>query len=177
MFFKSFRRQILYVEGPDGLRITIRPRRQELFVYIFFVVWLCGWTWAGIKGLTHILDNPPARVPTWPLGWVIGEVIMIGLFLSMPGGGETIWITPDFVKCRKQLFGIGLTHDYFLHEILNLRYQLPYGRRPGGLAFDYEGRTVRFVSDVTSTEAVELLGKIRERMRDYGAMETAEKEG
>jgi len=145
-------------------------------VYIFFGAWICAWTWVGIKDIGKLLDNYPSPLPAWPLGWAFGEIVMICFLLSVLGAGETLRITPDFLKCRMQIFGIGFTREYLLHEVLNLRYQLPMNRRPGGLAFDYEGRTVRFVSDVTNTEAVELLGHIRRRMREYGALKAEEKD-
>jgi hypothetical protein len=166
-FLQSFKRQILYAEESSGLRISIRVRRQDPLAYTFLAIWLSGWTIFGIKGIDTLLENTPSALPLWPLGWAFGEIVMVVVALFLIGGREVVTITPDFVKCRRQIFGIGFTREYFLHEVLNLRYQFPMHRRPGRLDFDYEGRTLRLVSDVSGAEAVELLGRIRQKMRDY----------
>jgi len=169
LFLQPFKRQILYAEEGSGLRISIRVRRLDPLAYTFLAIWLSGWTIFGIKGIDALLENTPSALPLWPLGWAFGEITVVVVALFLIGGREVLTITPDFVKCKRQIFGIGLTREYFLHEVLNLRYQLPMGRRPGQLAFDYEGRTLRLVSDVDGDEAVELLGRIRQKMRGCGA--------
>jgi len=169
IFFQSAKRQIEYLEDPNGLRISIRVRRQDLLVYVFLVAWFLGWTVAGIKGISLLIDHTPSRVPLWPLGWIFGEIWVLALVLFLIGGREVVTITPDFVKCSRQRFGIGVTRQYFLHEVLNLRCGPPRYRRPGWLAFDYEGRTLELVSDITRPESVELLGRIRHKMSEYGA--------
>lgn len=166
---QSFKRRILYQEEASGLRISIRARRQDPMVYTFLTVWLSGWTIFGIKGIDTLLKNTPSTVPLWPLGWAFGEVAAVVFALFTIGGSEIVSITPDFVKCKRQIFGFGLTREYFLHEVMNLRRQLPRGRRAGWLAFDYEGRALKLVSDVNGDEAIELLGRIRKKMQDYGA--------
>jgi len=176
IFLQSFKRQIQYAEESSGLRISIRVRRQDPLAYMFLAIWLFAWTVFGIKGIDMLLENPSSALPLWPLGWAFGEIGggVVALFLI--GGREVVMITRDFVKCRRQVFGIGFTREYFLHEVFNLRYQSPMYRRPGRLAFDYEGRTLRLVSDVSGAEAVELLGRIRQKMRDYGAEQTVQDE-
>lgn len=171
---ESNKRQIVYTEESDGLKISIRARRQDFLAYTFLAVWFCGWTIAGVKGIGNILDDPPSRLPLWPLGWAFAEIAAAVTILFLLGGREVIMITPDFVRRKRQIFGIGWTQEYFLHEVLNLRHRPPIGRRSGWLAFDYEGVTLKLVSDVNSEEAVELLSRIRHYMREYGAMQPPE---
>lgn len=168
IFPQRFKRQILYAEESGGLRVSIGVRREDPLVYTFLAIWLSAWTVFGIKGIDRLFENTPAALPLWPLGWAFGEIMGVVVALFLIGGSEVVTITPDFVGCRRQIFGVGLTRQYFLHEVLNLRYQLPLGRRPGRLVFDYEGRTLRLVSDVDDAEAVESLGRIRQKMRDMG---------
>src|SRR5579864_1239693 len=175
IILESFKRPILYSEEATGLRILIGVRRQDPLVYTFAVVGLFGWTVFGIRGIEVLLDRTPSALPLWPLGWAFGEIVMVMVSLFLIGGSEIVSITPDFVKCKRQFFGLGLTREYFLHEVINLRRQFPKGRHAGWLAFDYEGRTLKLVSDVNGDEAIELLGRIRQKMQDYGA-ETAQDE-
>jgi len=151
------------------MRISIRARRENSLVYAFLAIWLFGWTAFGVRGINVLLEKSPPTLPLWPLGWAFGEIMMILFTLFLVAGREIITITPDFLKCKRQIFAFGLNRQYFLHEVTNLRRQLPMGRRAGRLAFDYEGRTLKLVSDITADEAIELLGRIRQKMQDYGA--------
>lgn len=73
----------------------------------------------------------------------------------------------ETLRCKTQIFGLGLAKSYIVREMRNLRFQPATGagksRRASRIAFDYGANTITFGADLEEAEAVALIGRIQQR--------------
>jgi hypothetical protein len=113
----------------------------------FFILWLIGWTWAGLHILLAVLWN---------------------LF-----GRERFRVTRSDVSLRREILGFGFTKMFEPRAVVDLRAvecpdrlfgflspNLPWQRGGGPLAFDYGSKTISFGAGIDQSEASRVVEKI-----------------
>lgn len=153
-------------EDMDGMTIVIPGRWSWGFLFITF--WLCAWTVGGISAGRSLLHHFNPFLCFWMMGWAFGEYFAGHTVLYALAGKEVIVASSDTtLSCRTEIFGLGWEKSYHAREIKNLRFQPRLGTGRGqvasGIAFDYEGRTIRFGAGLEEAEATELISRIRQR--------------
>jgi hypothetical protein len=151
-----------------SLRISIPMRRKPL-LFLFFLVWLGGWTVGGIDTGRQLLQRFNPFLAFWMCGWVVGETMVTYALLRMAGGQDVIRIDQGLIEVRKDVFGWGLSRRYSLSEVRGLRFQSGSGsgrgHRESTIAFDYGTKTIAFGEGVDEAEATKLIRVIGERCK------------
>ncbi len=162
---QPFPRRSTVSEETGGLRISIPPKRS--WVLLFFAVWLCFWTFAGIQAGRDLLKHFSLFMVVWMIGWAFGELWASYAILYALGGREIIAANSEGLSRRKEIFGLGLAKTYLSNGMRDLRFQPEVGagkrRRASRIAFDYGAKTISFAEDVEEAEAAELISLIRVR--------------
>lgn len=171
-------------DTPLGLEIVVSVQRVwPLLLFLSF--WLCGWAAgeaAAVKALFHSKTPIPARLflLVWLTGWTAGGGFALALWLWMLGGRERITADALRIKVAYELFGKGWVREYEMAKIKNLRLAAedPTGTPPAGvrsklgktgrLAFDVDGKTVRFCSAGNAEEAARALAALKTRYASLG---------
>jgi len=152
-------------EEVEGLRIVI-PGKWS-WALIFPAAWLCAWTFGGVAAGLSLFRHFSFFICIWMVGWAVGELMVGYLVLYALGGREIILANSEMLTCRKQIFGLGWARAYRVVEMRNLRFQPAESasnrRIPSRIAFDCGAGTVGFAADLGDAEAVELIGRIRQR--------------
>jgi hypothetical protein len=112
------------------------------------------------------------------IGWAVGEVVVTYIVLYAIGGREVILVNSETVTIRTEIFRLGLAKCYGVRTIQNLRFQaaagVGKGRTANRIAFDHGAKTVTFGAGIDEPEAIELIGRIRQRC---GIVEGSAQEG
>lgn len=152
-------------EDVEGLRICI-PSKWS-WAILFFAAWLCMWTVGGITTGLSLFRRFNLFICFWMIGWAFGEVVVTYIVLYAMGGREVILANSETVAIRTEIFRLGLAKSYLVREMRNLRFQAAAGAGKGRIAsriaFDYGAKTVTFGADIDEPEAIELIGRIRQR--------------
>lgn len=173
-------------DTPLGLEIVVTPQRVWP-VLLFLSFWLCGWAageTAALKSLFVSKTPLPARLflLVWLTGWTAGGGFALALCLWMMGGRERITVNALRLIVAYEVFGKGWGREYELAKIKNLRLASDDPAAPaaagaraklgktGRLAFDVEGKTIRFCSAANSEEATRALEALRRRYPSLGAV-------
>ena len=148
------------------LRISI-PMRKKPLLFLFFLVWLGGWTLGGIAIGRQLLQKFNLFEALWMCGWVLGETMVTYALLRMAGGQDVVRIDQGVFEVQKQVFGWGVSKRYSPLEIRDLRFQPESGsgkgHRDSNLAFDYGAKTLTFGDGIDEAEANQLIHVIVER--------------
>lgn len=166
---------------PAGLRIAI-PARRNVFVMLFFCVWLCFWWFAERQVLAQLKDpahhSPNLFLVVWLAGWTAGGVWVAVSLLWQIAGREIITLESGLLTQRVEVFGIGRNRTYDASRISRLRavdstlesVAQPQRWTPplwtnsiGPIAFDYGASTVRMGRALSAAEAQQVIGKLNER--------------
>lgn len=172
--------------GPEGLEIII-PARRHVLVLLFLGVWLVGWLMGemtvGAQLFSRRPNGPAAILLIWLIFWTLGGGFAAYLWLWMLVGKERILIGTSMLQMKRDVLGLGRTRRYELYKIRNLRVALPpSGPRDAGvalrfaglvgglIAFEHEGKTIRFGAAVDEAEARMIVERMKQR---YAFSETA----
>jgi len=156
-------------EGPYGPEIVI-PVQRNLVILTVVPVWLTIWT-SSIVGVAGQLTSGRARggeagfFEAWLVVAVVtgGAVVYDWLWNAI--GREVVGLRPGALVIRRDVAGLGLSHEYRLADVRRLRVSmspsaagrwscpLRFGRDPGVIAFDHGARTVRFGEGLDKAEA------------------------
>ncbi len=109
----------------------------------------------------------------WLLGWSVGVVILLAVFLVLALGAETLQLRPGCLQLRLEVLRVGVGVDFQAGLISNLRWQ-PSTREDGitdrrnrwrgdHLAFEYGGETVRMGSSVTAPLAARIIDCVNDK--------------
>jgi hypothetical protein len=151
--------------------------------------WLVGLS-LGVVAPPHMKNDNIAPVPfllLWLAGWTVGGVYAIDLFVWRSRGREWVRIDPageSLVLRRLGTFIPRRTRTHPLDRVRNLRYapltmplfptsfrealesQLQMvGTGGGSVAFDVDGRTERFGSQLSETESRRLIKTIKDHYK------------
>ena len=165
--------------GPEGLEIVI-PAQRNLVVLLCLGVWLAGWIMGELTTLAEFLVGGPRRpegaVLLWLILWTVGGVFAAYLWLWMLVGKERVLMGTSALRLKRDVLGLGPTRTYELFRVYDLRVATrPVGPRDtavtprlarlvGGLiAFEYEGKTIRFGASLDEAEAQMIVERMRQR--------------
>ncbi len=164
---------------PEGLEIVI-PAQRNMVVLLFLGVWLAGWVMGELTTLEEFLMRGPRRlegyVLLWLILWTVGGVFAVYMWLWMLVGKERILMGTSALRLKRDVLGLGPIRTYELFWVHNLRVATkPVSPRDtavtprlasliGGLiAFEYEGRTIRFGASLDEAEAHLIVERMRQR--------------
>jgi hypothetical protein len=174
----------------DGLRITI-PARRNWATVVFLGVWLCFWGIGELLPLALLAFGQKIRLEgvaaiAFLVGWLVlwtifGLLAFFSLLwtllgreiLVVDGHAETISIQHRAGPFRRsRTFDLGTVRhlrvapfprDHWRNDP-NVRRLGDYPGFSGGLiAFDSEGRTLRFGGGIDESEAVQLVRMLKQR--------------
>lgn len=152
-------------EEAEGVRISIPSKWSAIIV--FLGVWLTFWTIGGMSAARSLQRHFNLFLCFWLVGWMVGELAVTYAILYVIGGKEVIFANSETLRCKTQIFGLGLAKSYVVREMRNLRFQPATGagksRRASRIAFDYGAKTITFGADLDEVEAVALIARIRQR--------------
>ena len=163
-------------EGPHGPEILI-PVRRNWPLIVLMPLWLGIWT-TGIAGVAGEIRSGRARggeagfFELWLVAAVLGGGVVVYTWLWNAIGREVVGLRPGVLVVRRDVAGLGLSREYSLTDVRNLRVSVPpsdagrwsspirFGREPGVLAFDHGARTVRFGEGLDEAEASLVLAEL-----------------
>ncbi len=165
--------------GPEGLEIVI-PARRHLLALLFLGVWLVGWLVGEMTVIAHVFSGratgPEAILLLWLIFWTSGGVLAASVWLWMLVGKERVLVGASTLRVKRDMLGLGWTRVYELCKIRNLRVApQPIGPRDMGvalrvsglaggvIAFEYEGKTIRFGAGLDEAEAHMIVGRMKQR--------------
>ncbi len=167
------------IGGPEGLEIVI-PAPRNLFALVFLGTWLMAWIVGEVSALAGLGSGgrlaPDAFLALWLAFWTVGGCFAGYSWLWMLAGKERILMGASSLRVKRDSLGLGRTRAYALHRIRNLSVAtgpiLPsdpravfkaWGIIGGRIAFDYEGKTIRFGSSLEEAEARMIVDRMRAR--------------
>jgi len=172
--------RIQQFDSPDGLQFII-PAKRKIFLMLFLGFWLIGWGFGEVTVTKQLFfSNGPNSAGlfmlAWLGGWTIGGAFAIFTWVWMLAGQERITLRSDALIHRREVFGLGLSREYGLTSIRDLRIaQQPassfssanslqfWGISGGLVAFDYGSRTIQFGASLEEAEAKSILKSITSR--------------
>ncbi|MDP6980015.1 MAG: hypothetical protein QF570_15660 [Myxococcota bacterium] len=148
---------------------------------LFLSAWLVGWFFGEMSAIEQLTSESMdgggnAFLYFWLAAWTAGGVFAFGSVVWMAFGMERVLLTTTTLKVRREALGVGLSKEYALSQIENLRVSpnalsmsaqahRMRGMRPGGgsIAFEYGAATVRFCAGVDEAEANSIVEDLRSR--------------
>ena len=116
--------------------------------------------------IRQLLIEPQLFLAVWLVGWLAGELFAALAWSWMAFGEEVISVPPGNLAIARRIGPWGITRHYPLNECTALRAAgwfgtpgsvsdslRPWGLSGGTVAFDYQGRTVRFGIGLDEAEA------------------------
>lgn len=160
-------RRISRFESVGGSPAVVIPGRLRL-VAIFLLFWVSFWTYGGITTIRALKDSlvqgkPDWFLAVWLIGWSAGELMVLGVLGYMLAGRETITLRPGQMEIRLQVAAWGLSRQYDITKVKNVRVSTTGGRNqfPAALAFDYGAKTIRFGRGIDEAEAALVLADLQ----------------
>lgn len=166
----SLREPAVRAGDPFHLLPLTRSPLLTLFAGGFFIAFC-----VPLFGASGMLDTTPddslfTIVHTlftlfWMLGWSVGVAFLALLFLASLFGRESVHAVPGTLTIKIGAFGAGIAVNYRTEAIESLRWEVPaekspYSWRGPHLAFEYEGRSVRFGCGIDPDRAKALIDEL-----------------
>ncbi|HOF12965.1 MAG TPA: hypothetical protein PLZ38_08900 [Spirochaetota bacterium] len=140
--------------------------KKKWSIIIFCVIWLAGWTAGGIAVIIDIGTNPTPFMIIWFIVWLLGELFVLYALLWNAFGKEIIKQLNNKIVLKNDILGFGFSKKYEIKKISNVRASGYFGTPDmfnlvvwnivgGTIAFDYEGKTIRFGIALEEAEAKE----------------------
>ena len=153
-------------------------------------IWLAAWAFAEIfiggMVLKGVLGNGKIEAPIpfifiWIIGWTIGGVFAIYIFLWQIIGKEEIEITTYSITIYQVVLFFRRSKEYASEYINDLRTSpvginemyhrsrslAIYGIGNGVIAFDYGAGTIRFGNGVEEAEGKQIIAEIQQKYPQY----------
>jgi len=165
---------------------VVIPATRSILLLVFLSAWLVGWAFGEVM-VTRQLFSGRARegglfLAAWLTMWTVGGAAAIYAWLWMAVGKEIVSLRPGVLSIRRDVFGLGRSHEYDLAHVRGLRLSPqvsdPFGRTSGTrfwgiggglIAFDYGAKTFRFGAGVDEAEASQIIGELKARHSFEGA--------
>lgn len=177
MMSRASKTRATVVGGPEGLEIVI-PAGRNLVLAIFLGMWLAGWLMGELNAIAQArrdFASDPFLV-MWLAGWTVAGIAVAYFWLWTLVGKERIVMGTSTLRVKREVLGLGRTRTYALSKIRNLRVA-PQPQRPGSpnfsfglasfmggvIAFECEGKTIRFGASLDEAEAVTIVERMRQR--------------
>lgn len=174
--------QSVVADEAVGLRITI-PSKKNWFILPFMTFWLCcwavGWVVVAFKLITGGIRLLRANLflVGWLRAWTVGGIAALTIALWMAFGKEVVTVKPDSLVVRSLIFGRGITKEYDLMNVKNLRVNTSLASDAFGfmngvrfwrvgynlVSFDYGAKTHRFGDGIDEPEAADIVNVIKQR--------------
>src|SRR5450755_4696616 len=91
------------VDGRD--QIAVKPERN-LFLILFLIVWLGGWTIAGVSTFTTLLSKGfQPFLAFWLCGWALGEALVVTTLCWMLTGTEILRVPGSDLEVSHRILG------------------------------------------------------------------------
>jgi hypothetical protein len=107
----------------------------------------------------------------WFVVWTVGGIWTIVVWLWLFAGCEILKLTPHTLSLRSEVLRIGVTREYSIEDVRNLRAVTTgdysaWGwsvvpRGDDGVAFDYRSQTVHFGTWLDEPEASRIINELR----------------
>jgi len=163
------------VRSRAGRLEIVIPAPCNIPVAIFLAAWLVAWyfseRWA-VEALLHVNESSaPLLIILWFVGWTVGGIWTIVVWLWLLAGREVLKLTPGTLSLRSEVLRIGVTREYSIRDVRHLRAVTvgdysSWGwsvvpRGDDGLAFDYRANTVHFGTWLDEAEASQIINELR----------------
>jgi hypothetical protein len=164
--------------------LTIRIKMKRMaWPSAFLPIWLAGWTLGGVFVIYMLISGKAGEAAwfllIWIAFWAVAEAFAGYTWLWMAFGAEVLWTDRDRLTIRRELFGRGRVHTYGVRGVSRLRAAgqfgaamspfshswsaawAQWGLTGGNVAFEHEGKTVRFGIWLEEDEAHEVVERLR----------------
>lgn len=175
------------VQGREWLKV---PAQGSVFVTLFLLVWLGGWTAGAVTALRTVATRPNAFMVFWLCGWALGGLwvaLLLSWFLT---GSERLSADGHDLEIERRVLGRAFAKRYRGTEVRRLAVHSPqtfaWGRRGnfggspffqsdrwGRVSFEYGARSVYLAGGLDDAEARRVVEWLAARLPKT-ARETAE---
>jgi hypothetical protein len=166
------------VETVDGReQITIKAQRN-LFLMLFLLVWICGWTFGGISAMKALTLGFQPFLAFWLAGWALGWVVVVATLGWMLSGAEIVRVIGSDLEVGYRLFGFTRRKLFRGGDIRDFRaYASPAfgrynqssppflpGNKSGCVKFSYGARTMYLGAGLDESEGRLIVDRLRKRL-------------
>jgi hypothetical protein len=137
-------------------------------IVFFLGIWLAGWSYGLLqvsRAFMHRFEW--SRLSALSM-MILGELTVTFVILRALAGRYVVVVDPPTFTVRRQILGIGWTEHYAVADMRNLRFRpaegVGQGRRPSRIVFECRNKTVMFGSDLSESEANDLISLITQRI-------------
>lgn len=178
MTSNAFQRMRFFTERDQyGEKLTI-PADQNLFVIVFFFIWLTAWTVAGLSWIVKLIATLDPSVLPLLIGWSLAW-LMSGSFLAwMLTGRETLRLVGANLEVTREIMGYELQRLFAGQEIRQIATRVPFrfpgcvffpspirlSGNSGSVHFSYRGRSYELAYGMNTVEAAAIADWLRERL-------------
>ena len=163
------RRSVVTEEG--GVLAIAIPAARHIFPLLFLPFWLFMWYQGETSALRDVGKHGVLDlfVLVWLTFWTAGGIAAALLWVWMSFGVEVVSLGTSVLSVRRKIGPVGITRDYDLTHVRNLRVSLSQAADPkarqsrsslvvpfGTIAFDYGAKTIRF-GGVEEAEAAQIV--------------------
>ena len=162
---KAIGSRVMVYQTVSGTEVQIRALHNGPAL-VFLPVWLAGWTFGGVVAIGSFVHRPQPFLGFWLLGWLMGEVFAASVWSWMAFGREVLRVGEGVVTLGKRIGRFERARRFPLQEVSNVRavgyFGSPmsfnasmqyWGLSGGTVAFDYQGKPVRFGVGLEESEA------------------------
>ena len=167
------------VESKEGFERIVIPAAKSWFALLFLVVWLTGWTFAGIAAIAEAFSGRDTGfLIAWLCGWTLGWLFAGSWIGWQVSGKEILAVQGEALVRGWSIFSVERLKRYDLAHVEDLSTttpSLPYGAMRlsyppffplpmGPLKWNYGAATVYAAAGLTEAEAKLIAERLRARM-------------
>jgi len=169
-------------ELSNGLEVVI-PAKKNYYIIVFISIWLVAWLFV-LKSAFYSLTSPESHAPMipmviWTIGWTIGGIFAILMWIWNFKGKEIITFNGIELKHKRDFFLFSRSKEYEMSHIKGLRVTPPPstsrfglnngfdfgGYNTGTITFDYGNGTHRVGGGIDEAEAEYIVEAIKRRYK------------
>jgi len=172
------------VETVGGHEQIAIAAQRNIFIMLFLLVWLGGWTVGGVAAIGALLSTSfqPFLV-FWLGGWALGEALVAATLCWLFSGVEVLRVLGSDLEVSHQMLGFTRRRLFRGSEIRDLssyatpffgRYNqmpLPFlaGNKTGSVKFTYGARTIYLAAGLDEPEGRLIVDRLRQRLPSTAA--------
>jgi hypothetical protein len=182
--YEEIRAPRFVVETVDGHEQIAIAAQRNIFIMLFLLLWLGGWTVGGVAAIGALSSKgfQPFLV-FWLGGWAAGEALVAATLCWLFSGVEVLRVLGTDLEVSYQMLGFAKRRLFRGSEIRNLsscdmpafgRYNqmpLPFlgGNKMGSVKFSYGARTIYLAAGLDEAEGQLIVDRLRERLPSTAA--------